>query len=49
MSENKLQFETDNVINEKLQGTIARHLRLLWHFQWQFTANSPLIVLVKEF
>jgi len=27
MSENKQQFETDIVINEKPQGTVARHLR----------------------
>jgi len=22
------------VINEKSQGSVARHLRFLWHFQW---------------
>jgi len=22
------------VVNEKSQGTVARHLRFLWHFQW---------------
>jgi len=49
MSEKKRQFETRIVINEKSQGTVARHLRFLWHFKGQFTANSPLIVLVKEF
>jgi len=46
MSENKRQFETDIVINDKLQGTVPRHLG---HFQRRFTANSLLSVLVKEF
>jgi len=49
MSENKRQFETDIVINEKSQGTVAGHLRFLWHFQLQFTGNSTLSLLVKEF
>jgi len=26
MSENKRQFETNTVINDKSQGTVARHL-----------------------
>jgi len=38
------------VINDKSQCTVSRRLRYCaWHFQWQFTANSLLNLLMQEF
>jgi len=51
MLENKQKFETDIGINDKSQGTVARHLRYcgVFNFQWQLTANSLLSLLMEEF
>jgi len=49
MSEIKWQFETDIVINNKSQGPVARHSRYCGIFNYRFTANSLLSLLMKEF
>jgi len=49
MSENKRQFETDIVINDKSQGTLARHLRYCGIFNENFSSSSVLSLLMKEF
>jgi len=52
MSENKRQFETDIVINEKSQGTVAGHLRFFVGCSitvyWKFNVESDCERILKS-